>query len=59
MSLRNARRTVQHITGFSCNSVHVREGGTPYRRQSTEENRRGITIQVQDTGLSTRIQGKN
>lgn len=37
MSLRNARRTVQHITGFSCNFVHVREGGTDVKGRRKRE----------------------
>lgn len=57
MSLRNARRTVQHITGFSCNFVHVREGRVQTSKDGGKENR--ATIQVQGTDLSTRIERKN
>ena len=55
MSLRNARRTVQRITGFSCNSVHVREGGTDVKVR--REKRAGIpsSIRVYLRGLN----GKN
>ena len=58
MSLRNARRTVQRITGFSCNSVHVREGCTDVKVR--KENRTGMPskcrVQIYLRGLKGKAQ---